>query len=340
LPFTIPNHGTALYDDQSEIDSLDFSIITDAIKGNAVFSGCQVSAQTSPDGSVLVSAGTYRIGGTNKTWAGGSVSVVSGSANTDGSTATAADANWHRYDLIVLSGSNTCGVVHGTTNPPTFPDIVSNPKYPSYSGVVIAAIIVAPTLTAITNGHIVKKDVNISVNAFYDQAHLMTGTSHTGEISNAQHGVRSVASAHAASHIIFTPANGIAATDVQSAIAELRDDPTTRIVFSKQGAVALATGAMRWYNDTGRTLTFTAVRASVSTAPTGATIIVDVNRDGTTIFTTQSARPAIAISGFTAKVTNPAVTTIADGSYLTVDIDQIGSTIAGSDLTVAVEMKG
>jgi hypothetical protein len=32
------------------------------------------------------------------------------------------------------------------------------------------------------------------------------------------------------------------------------------------------------------------------------------------------------------------VTTIADGSYLTVDIDQIGSTDPGADITVGVVM--
>lgn len=323
------------------MDSLDIAIILDGLKGNAVFTGCQTSAQTSPDGSVLVTAGTYRMGGSNRTCSGGSVSVVSGSANQDGSTALAADANWARYDLITLDASNQLGVVHGTTNPPTFPDIVSNPKYPSYgSKVVIAQVYVTPALTAIAAGYITRKDVAISVNAFYDQAHSMTGTSHVGTISNAQHGILSVASAHGAGHITFTPVNGIAATDVQAAIAELRDDPTTRITFSKPGVLAASTvGTFRWYNDTGRTLTFTSARASVGTAPTGTgSIIVDVNKDGTTIMT--GTKVVIALTTFSTKQTTFSTATIADGSYLTVDIDSVGGTIAGSDLTVTVEMKG
>lgn len=95
------------------------------------------------------------------------------------------------------------------------------------------------------------------------------------------------------------------------------------------------TGATRLYNDTGVTLTISSVRASVGTAPTGATLIVDVNKNGTTIFTTQANRPAIAISGNTATGT-PDVTSWASGDYLTVDVDQVGSTVAGSDLTVVV----
>jgi hypothetical protein len=111
--------------------------------------------------------------------------------------------------------------------------------------------------------------------------------------------------------------------------------------FSKGGVLTTGTGTFRWYNDTGRTLTFQSVRASVGTAPTGATIIVDVNKDGTTIYTTQGNRPTIATSTNTIDdTTAPDVTTIADNSFLTIDIDQIGSTVAGSDLTVQVWMKG
>lgn len=107
--------------------------------------------------------------------------------------------------------------------------------------------------------------------------------------------------------------------------------------YSVVGAVSTSTGATRVYNDTGRTLTIAKVRASVVTAPTGSALIVDVNKNGTTIFTTQSARPTIAASSTTATGT-PAVTTLADGDYVTVDVDQVGSLVAGSDLTVQVTL--
>jgi hypothetical protein len=63
-----------------------------------------------------------------------------------------------------------------------------------------------------------------------------------------------------------------------------------------------------------------------------------VNKNGTTIFTTQANRPTIAISGNTDESGVPDVTALADGDYLEVDIDQIGSTVAGSDLTVQIYM--
>jgi hypothetical protein len=107
--------------------------------------------------------------------------------------------------------------------------------------------------------------------------------------------------------------------------------------FTFPGSLGLFTGQVRLTNTTGFTLTIQNVYIRVGTAPTGAAILVDVNKNGTTIFTTQANRPTIAISGTTSgKVTNMDVTTLADGDYLTFDIDQIGSTIAGSDLTFQV----
>lgn len=108
--------------------------------------------------------------------------------------------------------------------------------------------------------------------------------------------------------------------------------------FSKSGALTVTTGTQRWYNDSGRTLKITAIRASVGTAPTGAALIVDVKIAGTTIYTTSGNRPTIAVSTNTIKSTNPDIAVIPDGTYFTVDVAQIGSTVAGSDLTVAINM--
>jgi hypothetical protein len=114
-------------------------------------------------------------------------------------------------------------------------------------------------------------------------------------------------------------------------------EPGVLVAFSRSGSLSVGGGTHRIYNDTGDTLTIKAVRASVGTAPTGASIIVDVNIGGTTIFTTQGNRPTIAASANTSgKVTNMDVTTIADGSYFTVDVDQVGSTIPGGDLVVQI----
>ena len=79
------------------------------------------------------------------------------------------------------------------------------------------------------------------------------------------------------------------------------------------------------------------VRASVGTAPTGSDIIVDVNKNGTTIFTTQLSRPKIFAGQTLVSTNTPQITELTTGDYLTVDVDQIGSLNPGADLSVQIE---
>lgn len=81
----------------------------------------------------------------------------------------------------------------------------------------------------------------------------------------------------------------------------------------------------------------TEARASVNTAPTGAAIEVDVNEGGASIFSTVLSIDATEKTSTTA--TAPAVisdTSLADDAEITIDIDQIGSTIAGKGLKVTL----
>ncbi len=107
--------------------------------------------------------------------------------------------------------------------------------------------------------------------------------------------------------------------------------------FTRSGTLAVAAGAMRFVFP--RAATIVSVTTTVGTAPTGAAVLVDVNKNGTTIFTTQGNRPSIAISGNASSAATPDVTAIAAGDYLTVDVDQIGSTVAGADLLVQVRYR-
>lgn len=127
---------------------------------------------------------------------------------------------------------------------------------------------------------------------------------------------------------------------VTTAISSAGAPQYKTLPYSNGGALSVKTGTFRLYNDSGAAWTIQGVRASVGTAPTGASVIVDVNVDGTTIFTTQANRPTVAAAAFTSgAVTNMNVTSVAIGSYLTVDIDQVGSTVAGSDLSVQIGVK-
>ncbi len=107
-------------------------------------------------------------------------------------------------------------------------------------------------------------------------------------------------------------------------------------IFTMEGNVSVVDNPLRIYNASGGTRTISKVFLAVNTAPTGAAIIVDIHKNGTTIFTTQSNRPQIAADANTGYTTTIEVSTWADGAYLTMHIDQIGSTTPGSDLTVII----
>jgi hypothetical protein len=73
----------------------------------------------------------------------------------------------------------------------------------------------------------------------------------------------------------------------------------------------------------------------VNTAPTGSTIIVDINEGGSTILSTKLTIDVSEKTSTTAAT--PAVisdTALADDAEMTVDIDQIGSSVAGKGLKV------
>lgn len=108
------------------------------------------------------------------------------------------------------------------------------------------------------------------------------------------------------------------------------------VTYGKAGPVAVTTGKIRYRFPFAATIV--GVSLAVGTAPTGANIIVDVNKNGTTIFTTQANRPTIVAGAFgtASEVTNMNITSVAAGDYLTMDIDQVGSTIAGSDLSAFI----
>jgi hypothetical protein len=84
-------------------------------------------------------------------------------------------------------------------------------------------------------------------------------------------------------------------------------------------------------------LTITDIRLSVGTAPTDATVVVDINEGGVSIF---SVTPTIDATEKTSTTAATAYTlsdsSIADDAEITFDIDQIGSTIAGAGLKVKI----
>jgi len=83
--------------------------------------------------------------------------------------------------------------------------------------------------------------------------------------------------------------------------------------------------------------TLSEVRASVKTAPTGSVLTVDINKNGTTILSTKITIDAGEKTSVTA-ATPPVISVpdLADDDEITVDIDGIGSTVAGTGLKLVM----
>jgi hypothetical protein len=81
--------------------------------------------------------------------------------------------------------------------------------------------------------------------------------------------------------------------------------------------------------------TLTAVKATVTTAPVGSALIVDINEAGTSVLSTKLSIDDGEETSATAAT--PAVisdSALADDAEITIDIDQVGSTTAGAGLKV------
>lgn len=97
----------------------------------------------------------------------------------------------------------------------------------------------------------------------------------------------------------------------------------------------LTTGAAKITFRTPYAMTLTDVRASVNVAPTGSNLIVDINNSGATILSTKISIDVGEKTSTTAS-TPPVISgaSLADDSEITIDIDQIGSSVSGKGLKV------
>lgn len=97
----------------------------------------------------------------------------------------------------------------------------------------------------------------------------------------------------------------------------------------------VVTGVFRQYNPTGVALTLRGwTVAAGGNAPTGADLIIDPKLDGVALFTSGNRPRITAGSRFSGVVTAMTSTSWPAGSYLTVDVTQVGSTSAGTKITI------
>lgn len=105
-------------------------------------------------------------------------------------------------------------------------------------------------------------------------------------------------------------------------------------------SVTVGPGDMAYPNEMGRPLSIVAVGVDAKLIPTGADLVLDVNTNGTTIFTDQSHRPRIPAGGSSGGATVIDRPVFAPNDVLTVDVDEIGTVTAGGHLTVTVVVQG
>jgi hypothetical protein len=111
--------------------------------------------------------------------------------------------------------------------------------------------------------------------------------------------------------------------------------PEVLIVAPSDETTAITTGTAKLTFRMPFAMTLTAVRASVTTAPTGSTLTIDINESGTTILSTKltiDASEKTSTTAATAAVISD--TALADDAEMTIDFDQVGSTIAGAGVKV------
>lgn len=102
--------------------------------------------------------------------------------------------------------------------------------------------------------------------------------------------------------------------------------------FTIAGAVTVQEGRLRLYFEEDGQIE--RVRVSAGIAPSGADLVVDVNVNGSSIFA--DALPTVVAGENTGLVNLPTPLAVSEGDYLTIDVDQVGSTTPGADVVVQI----
>jgi hypothetical protein len=112
------------------------------------------------------------------------------------------------------------------------------------------------------------------------------------------------------------------------------------VIAASDEATDLATGTNKVYFRMPYAGTLLAVKATVNTAPTGSTLICDINEAGTSVLGTKLSIDASEKTSDTAAsaatITDSA---LANDAEITIDIDQVGSTVAGKGLKVYLKVR-
>jgi hypothetical protein len=155
MAFTIQNTAEATYLALTRITHTDIDILVSAMSGAAkVITGCTVTAQGTPDGTVAVAAGSIASSGVTVAVSAGNVNVLSGAGS------TAAHATLDRIDLIhadLTSGAKAVTAGTAAAAATVLPPLVPAGK------IGLAFIYVPANDTTIQTDQIAQKDTKVGL---------------------------------------------------------------------------------------------------------------------------------------------------------------------------------
>jgi hypothetical protein len=104
------------------------------------------------------------------------------------------------------------------------------------------------------------------------------------------------------------------------------------------GVVEVATNIVgSFIIKSNQTLYFDEVALFTKTAPVGSALIIDIKKNGSTIFSTKPQINDGSTSGGSLAIFS--TSSVVKNDIITVDVTQIGSTTAGSDLSINLSFK-
>ena len=227
-------------------------------------------------------------------------------------------------DLVVPDEAYDATAWNGSLEVPTKNAVRDALEAIAPGGTVSGALLIANNLSDLNNASTARTNMGLGSIATQASSNVsITGGSVTGitDLAVADGGTGASDAATARSNL------GINSTNVkltESLIIACSDETTT-----------LTAGTAKVTFRMPYAFTLSAVRASVTTAPTGSVLTVDINEAGVSILSTKltiDASEKTSTTAATAAVISDS--SLADDAEMTIDIDGVGSTIAGAGLKV------